>query len=90
MHVSPTFLVLAKAVYAPILRCNGNNVRIAANFDPMPTNAITFENTPKHSTIEMFFTVGLTAMTAKEADQVPQGVRREEDCVPLIRRWTSF
>ena len=41
MNASPTFLALAKAVYAPILRCNGNNVRTVANSDPMQTNAIT-------------------------------------------------
>ena len=73
MDASPTFLVLAKAVYAPILRCNGNNVRTAANSDPMQRSAITFENTPKHSPVGMFFMLGLSAMTAKEVDQVPQG-----------------
>jgi hypothetical protein len=67
-------LALAKAVHAPILRSNGNNVRTVANSDPMQTNAITCENTPKHLNIEMFFMffmVGLGAMTAKEADHVP-------------------
>ncbi len=36
-----TFLALAKAVYVPILRSNGNNVRTVANSNPMLTNAIT-------------------------------------------------
>ena len=41
MEVAPTFLALAKAVYAPILQSKGNNVRTAANSDPMQMNAIT-------------------------------------------------
>ena len=75
MDASPTFLVLAKAVYAPVLRRNGNNLRPAANSDPMQTKTITFENTPKHRIIGMFLSAGLRVMTAQEADQVPQGRR---------------
>src|SRR5437879_4701412 len=54
----------------------------------MPTNAITFKNAPKHSSIEMFFIVGLSAMSTNEADQVPQRGRGQENHRLLIRGWT--
>ena len=59
MDASPTSLALAEAAPAPILRCDGNDVRTAANCEPMQTNAITSENTPKHSIIEMVFIIEL-------------------------------
>jgi hypothetical protein len=59
MDAFPTSLALAEVAPAPILRRDGNDVRTAANCEPMQTNAITFENTPKHSIIEMFFIIEL-------------------------------
>jgi hypothetical protein len=76
------------------LWCNGNNiVRATAKHHSIPSNAVTFENIPKHSIIEMFFLIGLGELVAtatKEADQIPQSDRREQYCVPAIWRWTLF
>ena len=63
MDGSPTSLALAEAASAAILRCDDNNVRTAANCQPIQTNAITSENTPKHSSMKMFSLFGLSAPT---------------------------
>ena len=86
MDGSLTSLALTEAASAAILRCDGNNVRTAANCEPMQTNAITSENTPKHSGIKMFLLSALSATATKEADQVPQSARSEEDCRSFGRR----
>jgi len=85
MDGSPTSLTLAEAASAAILGCDDNNVRTAANCEPMQTNAITSENTPKHSSMKMFSLFGLSAPTTKEADQIPQSARSEEDCGSFVR-----
>lgn len=85
MDASATLLAPAEAASAPIQRCDGNDVRTAANCEPMQTNAIPSENTIKHSGMEMFFIVELT-MIAETADQVPQRARGEANCRLLIRR----
>jgi hypothetical protein len=58
MDAFPTFLALAKAVYAPILRCNGNNVRTVADSDPMQTNAITLRILQNIQSLECFLRLG--------------------------------
>ena len=85
MDGSPTSLVLAEAASVAILRCDDNNVRTATNCQPMQTNAITSENTPKHSRMKMFSLFGLSTPTTKEADQVPQSARSEEDGRSFVR-----
>ena len=86
MDGSPTSLALTEAASAAILQCDGNNVRTAANCEPMQTNAITSENTPKHSSMKMFSLFEVSAPTTKEADQVPQSARSEQDCKSFVRR----
>lgn len=85
MDASATLLAPAEAASAPIQRCEGNDVRTAAQCEPMQTNAITSENTMKHSLMEMFFIVDLATMT-ETADQVPQRARGQENRRPLVRR----
>jgi len=58
MDASPTFLALAEAAYAPILRCNVNNVRTVANSDPMQTNAITSRILQNIQSLECFLRLG--------------------------------
>src|SRR5258708_27706870 len=40
--------------------------------------------------MEMFSIVGPTAMTAKEAEHVPQSAWGQENRRPLLRRWAPF
>jgi hypothetical protein len=56
--------------------------------DPRPDTGERYhlENTPKHLSIKMFFLLGMRAMAAAEADQVPQRRRREQDYRPVCRR----
>ena len=46
-------------LHAPILRCNGNNVRTVANFDPMLTNAITSRILQNIQSLECFLCLGV-------------------------------
>ena len=75
MDASLTSLALTEPTSALILSSDANNVRTAANCEPMQTNAISSENTIKHSPIKLFVIVVLGAPTVEEPDQVPQPAR---------------
>src|SRR5215472_2352385 len=66
-------------------RPSEKSVPSAAIRDGIPANVITLRILPKHSSIKMFF-LGIRAVAATEADQVPQRRRREQDYRPLCQR----
>ena len=87
VEVSPC--TRAKVAAASAVRRSRKTVRAAANRDWIPANAITFENTPKHLIVLMFFIIWSVSPITEEANQVPQRGGREKEHWPLIHR-TSY